>query len=131
MRSVDREPRALRGLVATIARMTEAEGRAVLRTLFEARGFEIAEDVVIEEEGLRVTLDGWDRRRRVGYEYMTVEAGDLLEFSGSAIHVLEERMRAGDLYVFLADQVHEIDRVSLEHAAGEFLDEVARRGVTA
>ena len=110
--------------------MTEAEGRAVLRTLFSARGFEIEEDVVVEEDSFRVTLDGWDRRRRVGYEYMTVEAGDLAEFSNDAIRGLEDRMRRGDLYVFLADQVHELDRASLERAARECLDEVARRGVT-
>ncbi len=100
-----------------------------MRALFEERGLVIAEDVPIEEGCAHVTLDGWDSSKRVGYEYITREAGDDLEFTAKAIAELEEKMQKGELYVFLADETHEVDRKALEAAAHAFLDELVSRKV--
>ncbi len=110
--------------------MTEAEGAGRLKELFEAAGYRIAERCTFDEEGVFAELDGWDPAARVGYEYITSEAGDRIEFTATAIAALEARMTRGELYVLLIDE-HDVDGdAALSAAAGEFLRRVAElRGV--
>jgi hypothetical protein len=111
------------------ARVREAEGRAVLRRCFEARGLTVTEDHRLHDDGVAITLDGYDASRRVGYELITTEAGDREEVTADVIAELERRMRAGAMTVFLVDE-HEVDdEAALEVAANRFLDEAARRGL--
>lgn len=105
--------------------MTEAEGAATLKGLFEAAGYHIAERFTFDEDGVFAELDGWDADARVGYEYITSEAGDRLEFTPSAIATLEARMSRGELYVLLVDE-HDVDgEAALASAAKDFLARVA------
>jgi hypothetical protein len=107
----------------------EADGRAVLLRCFEARGLHIEEDVGLHDQGVPVTLDGYDRARRVGYEYITTEAGDREEVTPAVLVELERRMDKGELAVLLIDELDVRDAGDLEAGASAFLDEAARRGL--
>ena len=109
--------------------MREADGRAVLRRCFEARGLTVTEDHRLHEDGVPITLDGFDPSRRVGYEFITTEAGDRDEVTTEVVVELERRMTAGQIAVFLVDEHDVDDEAALEAAAGRFLDEAARRGL--
>ena len=109
--------------------MREAEGRAVLRRCFEARGLTVTEDHRLHDEGVAITLDGFDPSRRVGYEFITTLAGDREEVTTAVTVELERRMTAGQLAVFLVDEHDVDDEDALAAAAGRFLDEAARRGL--
>jgi hypothetical protein len=107
----------------------EAEGRAVLRRCFEARGLTVTEDHRLHDEGVAMTLDGYDASRRLGYEFITTLAGDREEVTADVVAELERRMAAGAIAVFLVDE-HEVDdELALEAAANRFLDEAGRRGL--
>jgi hypothetical protein len=105
--------------------MNEAEGCALLTKRFVEAGFEIARDVAFEIAGVTVHLDGWDAKRSVGFEYITAEAGDELEFTPNVLHAFEEKMRAGELHVFLIDEVATAEE--LGDAADAFLSELTKR----
>jgi len=107
----------------------EAEGRAVLRRCFEARGLHIEEDVDLQAEGVAIVLDGYDRARRLGYEFVTSEAGDREEVTPEVVAALEARMAAGSLAVFLVDEEDIDSEADLEAAALRFLDEIGKRGL--
>lgn len=109
--------------------MREAEGRAVLRRCFEARGLTVNEDHRLHDEGVAITLDGYDPSRRVGYEFITTEAGDRDEVTTEVTIELERRMTAGQIAVFLVDEHDVDDEEALAAAAERFLDEAARRGL--
>lgn len=107
--------------------LTEAEGTAVLRRVFEAKGFSIAERFDFAEGGVHVNLDGWDAAARVGYEYLTEEEHDEAEFTKAVTAELEGRMEKGELFVMLIDE-HDIESAAeLEIAAECFLAAVAAR----
>ncbi len=105
--------------------MREAEGCAFLAGRFEKAGFEIARDVEFEIAGRCVHLDGWDAKRKVGFEYITEEAGDDEEFTPEVMRAFEEKMRGGELHVFLIDEV--ATEAELAEAADAFLAEIAKR----
>jgi len=107
--------------------LTEAEGCAVLKRAFVARGYAIAENVAFDEEGVRCHWDGWDAAARVGYEYLTREAGDEREFPPEALAALEARMERGELYVLLVDESAISTEADLVWAAEGFLAQVSRR----
>ena len=107
--------------------MTEAEGCAVLREAFTNAGFAITERFSFSEEGLQLELDGWDETRRVGYEYITGEAGDLREFTPGNVTALERRMERGELYVLLVDEHDAEDAGELGAAAKAFLGALRER----
>lgn len=107
--------------------MTEAEGAALLKQLFEAAGYTIVERFTFDEEGVFAELDGWDAAARVGYEYITSEAGDRIEFTPAAIEQLEARMKNDELHVLLVDE-HDVDGgAALAFAAEAFLRQLADR----
>ncbi len=84
--------------------LDERRGRAILKERFEAAGLSIAEDVWLEVGGARVELDGWDAARKIGYEFVTDEAGDRAQFDAPAIETLEAAMHCGELFVLLVDE---------------------------
>ena len=104
--------------------LSEAEGCSVLKVAFAAAGYAIAENVCFEEQGVTVLLDGWDASRRVGYEYITREAGDDREFTPAVVAALEARIGRGELALFLIDERDIADRELLRLAAAEFLERV-------
>ncbi|MBI2394012.1 MAG: hypothetical protein HYV09_30860 [Deltaproteobacteria bacterium] len=117
--------------------MDEREGSQRLRIIFESAGCTIADDAPLSL-GARpgaggaeriVTLDGWDEARRIGYEFITTDAGDRAEFTPEVVAELEAKMHAGELWVFLVDEADIPDPAVLERAAQRFLDALRARGV--
>jgi hypothetical protein len=107
--------------------ISERDGCQALARVFEQRGYFIARDVPLDLDGLHFTADGWDAAARVGFEYLTHEAGDHLEFSPAVLARLGELMERGELHMLLVDE-HEVDSADdLSWAAHRFLDEVERR----
>ncbi len=108
--------------------MNEREGCALLKARFAAAGLDVVEHVRLSEDGIDVTLDGFDAARRIGYEYITTSAGDRAEFTPAAVAALEAKMARGELYVLLLDEHALPDAELLTRAADGFLTELARRG---
>jgi hypothetical protein len=105
----------------------EAEGTALLRARFTEAGYTIAENFHFHEGDVEVDLDGWDAAARVGYEYLTEEAGDFKQFDAATLARFEARMAKGELFVLLVDEHEAITAEALEAAAHGFLAELARR----
>jgi hypothetical protein len=108
--------------------LREEEGRAVIKRCFEACGLEVVVDYPLHDVGLPVVLDGYDPMRRVGYEYITSEAGDRLELTPVVVAELERRVAAGAFAVLLVDERDVRDEAELEAATRRFLDEARKRG---
>jgi hypothetical protein len=107
----------------------ERRGCALLRERFEAVGLSLVEGFALRLAGRAVHLDGYDPARRVGFEYVTTEAGDRAELTADVLAELEERMAAGELYVLLVDEREVSDEGVLTRAAEHFLRVLAMRGV--
>ena len=105
--------------------MSEASGREILRGVFEQAGYEIVESYPLEVGGTTINLDGYDPKRRVGYEYITSEAGDREEITPTVFVELEAMMRRGELAIFLVD---EADVGGLAEGAKRFLARVGTGG---
>lgn len=104
--------------------LNEAQGCAVLSRVFKARGYVIAENVPFSEAGVDFEIDGWDANARVGFEYLTEEAGDHQELDETTLGRLERAMEEGSLFVFLIDESEGLDERALSEAAEAFLDRV-------
>jgi len=108
--------------------VNEREGSALLRNIFEGAGCTIAEGVKKRFDAGEVTLDGWDEARRIGFEFITTEAGDRAEFTVPVLEEIERRMRAGEFFLFLIDEETTTEAAILERAARRFLDTLKKRG---
>lgn len=108
--------------------MDERKACALLKRQFEAAGFHIADNVAFDEQGVRFEIDGFDAERRVGYEYVTREAGDDWDVDGAVIEAVERRRKDGELLVLIIDEADAPDEPALAAAAAEFLDELRERG---
>lgn len=108
--------------------LTEREGCEVLARCFRGAGLDIVENFLFDEDGVKVSFDGWDAARRVGYEFVTTEAGDRAEFTPQVVAKLEGRMLRGELYVFLIDEKEIMTEANLTEAAESFLALVRARG---
>lgn len=107
--------------------ISERDGCQALARVFEQRGYALARNIPLELGEHRFTADGWDAAARVGFEYLTHEAGDHLDLPPAVLARLRELIAAGELYLLLIDQ-HEADTLDdLSWAAHRFLDEVERR----
>lgn len=109
--------------------MDERKAGALLKARFEAAGFKIEENRSFDEGGVRFEIDGYDATRRVGYEYVTREAGDDWDVDGDVIAALAARKQKGELYVLVVDETDAPDEASLGEAVDEFLDELRERDV--
>ncbi|MFN7974387.1 MAG: hypothetical protein U0166_18895 [Acidobacteriota bacterium] len=108
--------------------MDERSGTTLLRRHFEAVGLAIEEGYRFQAEGIDLSLDGFDPARRVGYEYVTTEAGDRAELTPGVVARLEEMMQRGELYVLLLDEREAVSEHDLSRAADLFLGELRKRG---
>lgn len=106
--------------------MTEAEGCALLLAKFTAAGFAITSNFRFREADIEVDLDGWDAKARVGYEYITREAHDELQFDEATLARFERRMEKGELFVLLVDERDAVTKEALSAAADGFLAELAK-----
>jgi hypothetical protein len=109
--------------------ISESEGVSTLKRCFEAAGLTIVLHHPLRVGGRTIHLDGYDPQRKIGFEYMTSEAGDRAELNPDVVAELEAHMRLGDYYLLLIDE-REVDSVqALERAAEHFLRvAIARRG---
>ena len=107
--------------------MTEAEGTALLLTRFTEAGYTIVPNFHFQEGDISVDLDGWDGSARVGYEYITAEAGDGRQFDPPTLARFESRMAKGELFVLLIDEHEAVTADALDAAARGFLAAVAER----
>jgi hypothetical protein len=101
--------------------MDERKAAALLKQRFEAAGFKIAENVSLDEGGLRFEVDGYDAEKRVGYEYVTAEAGDSWDVDGDVIAELAARRARGELSILVVTEDDAPDEASLGKAADAFL----------
>ena len=104
--------------------MTEHDACALLKARFEKAGFKIAENVGFDEDGVKFEVDGFDADKRVGYEYLTEEAGDGWDVDGTVIAALEARRDAGELYILVVDEKDAADAAALTRAADVFLEQL-------
>jgi len=84
----------------------------------------VEENVPFTEAGVEFEIDGWDAKARVGFEYLTEEAGDHAELPPATVERLERAMEDESLFVFLIDESEGLDEAALSEAAEAFLDRV-------
>jgi hypothetical protein len=107
--------------------VNEAEGTALLAARFAEAGYAITPNFHFHEGDITVDLDGWDAAARVGYEYITREAGDHLQFDPATLERFEARMARGELAVLLVDERDAVTSAALDAAARGFLAMLAER----
>jgi len=105
--------------------LSEQEGRAILKQHFTSVGYHIVEDYHFVEDDVDVTLDGFDPKARVGYEFLTVEGGDDQDFTGREIGRLMSRTNRREVQILLIDGAGRPDRDMLDYLARNFLREVS------
>lgn len=105
--------------------MTEKEACALLKKRFQKAGYTIAENVAFDEDGIAFEVDGFDEIKRVGYEYVTDEAGDSWDVDSDVIAKLEARRSAGDLFILVVGEADAPDAAALGRAADLFLGQLA------
>ena len=98
--------------------MDERNACALLKQRFEAAGFKIEENRPFEEEGIAFEIDGFDPEARVGYEYISAEAGDSWDVDGDVQAALEARRKKGEVHILFVD---EADAAELGARADAFL----------
>ena len=101
--------------------MTERDACALLKARFEKAGFEITENITLDEQGVHFEIDGFDTDKHVGYEYVTEEAGDRWDVDGDVIDALNAARRAGELFVLVVNETDAPDAAALGKAADAFL----------
>lgn len=109
--------------------MEERAACAQLKKRFEAAGFRIQENQTFDEDGVRFDIDGFDAERRVGYEYVTREAGDGWDVDDDVIAELAERRKRGELHVLVVDEGDAPNAATLDAAIDEFLGELRGAGI--
>lgn len=109
--------------------MEERAACAQLKQRFEAAGFRIKENILFDEDGVRFEIDGFDADSRVGYEYVTREAGDGWDVDGDVIATLDERRKRGELHVLVVDEDAAPDKATLDQAIDGFLKALRDGGV--
>ena len=110
--------------------MEERAACAQLKRRFEAAGFRIKENQTFDEHGVRFDIDGFDAERRVGYEYLTKEAGDGWDVDDDVIAALAERRKRGELHVLVIDEADAPNAAALDAPIDEFLRALRDAGVT-
>jgi len=105
--------------------MTERDACALLKARFEAAGYQIAENQPFDEDGIHFEIDGFDAGARVGYEYMTDEAGDTWDVDDAVVAALATKLREGTLSVLVIGENDAPDATSLARAADAFLKGLA------
>jgi len=105
--------------------MTEQAACALLKARFEKAGYEIEESVAFDEDGVAFEVDGFDAAKRVGYEYITDEAGDTWDVDNEVIAKLAARRDAGELFILIVGEADAPDAAALGRAADLFLGQLA------
>jgi len=105
--------------------LSETEGCDLLARLFRARGYAIERNLLFREYGVEFHVDGWDAKKRVGFEFLSSEDDDHDDLSLSEYQALGTAQQRGELALFIIDEVEPLSAADLALQANEFLDEVA------
>jgi len=104
--------------------MTEKDACALLKARFEKAGYDIEENVAFDEDGIAFEVDGYDADKRVGYEYVTDEAGDSWDVGSDVVVALEAKRDAGELFILVVGEADAPDAAALGRAADLFLGQL-------
>jgi len=103
--------------------LSEVLGCQILKKVFAARGYRMESQYLLElPSGARVHLDGYDPEKKMGFEYITSEAGDRQELTPSVIEELEEAIEAGQFSLLLVDELDVSSQEELAELASRFLE---------
>jgi len=102
----------------------EERGRRVLRRAFCDAGFQVEEDYPLQIAGTVILLDGYDPVKRVGYEYVTTEAGDRRNLDQRVLTELERANEERSLQILLLDEQFIDSEEELAQACLGFLQEL-------
>jgi len=105
--------------------LSETEGCELLARLFRARGYAIERNLLFREYGVEFHIDGWDAKKRVGFEFLSSEDDDHDDLSLAEYQTLGTAQQRGELALFIIDEVEPLSAADLALQANEFLDEVA------
>jgi hypothetical protein len=108
--------------------LSETVACDLLARLFRDRGYSIERNLMFREYGVEFHIDGWDKKARVGFEFLTSEDEDHDDLSLDEYQTLMAAQQRGELALFVIDEVETTSASELERAATEFLDEVAAGG---
>ena len=104
--------------------LSEFEGCTHLSRLFRRRGYTIERNVMFREYGVEFHIDGWDKKARVGFEYLTSEDDDHDDLDVEEFQALGDAQLRGELAIFIIDEVEPVSTEALIAEASEFLDEI-------
>ena len=79
---------------------------------------------MFREYGVEFHIDGWDKKARVGFEFLTSEDDDHDDLDLEEYKALSDAQQRGELAVFIIDEVEPVSTEALIEEANEFLDEV-------
>ena len=102
----------------------EFEGCTLLARLFRRRGYAIERNVMFREYGVEFHIDGWDRKARVGFEFLTSEDDGHDDLTLEEYNTLTDAQHRGELSLFIIDEVEPLSAADLLAEANDFLDEV-------
>ena len=104
--------------------LSETEGCDLLARLFRARGYAIDRNLLFREYGVEFHVDGWDAKKRVGFEFLSSEDDDHDDLTLSEYQTLAAAEQRGELALFVIDEVEPLSAADLALQANDFLDEV-------
>lgn len=110
-------------------KLTESEGAGLLLEEFVRAGLAIRPGHPLQVGGTVVLLDGYDPERRVGFEFITAEAGDRKSYTKEVLAALEEKVSRGEAFLLLVDEWEVDDAEELRIAARRFLETLRSRRV--
>ena len=104
--------------------LSETRACDLLARLFKKRGYAIMRNLMFREYGVSFHIDGWDAKKRVGFEFLTSEDDDHDDLSLAEYQTLMAAQQRGELALFILDEVEPLSTADLTETANAFLDEV-------
>lgn len=104
--------------------LSETTACDLLARLFKKRGYAIMRNLMFREYGVSFHIDGWDAKKRVGFEFLTSEDDDHDDLSLGEYQTLMTAQQRGELALFILDEVEPLSIADLTETANAFLDEV-------
>lgn len=105
--------------------LSETKACELLARLFRARGYAVTRNIMFREYGVAFHIDGWDAKKRIGFEFLTSEDDDHDDLSLEEYKTLMAAQQRGELSLLIMDEVEPLSEADLTATAHEFLDEVA------
>ena len=104
--------------------LSETEGCDLLARLFKKRGYSVMRNMTFREYGVSFHIDGWDAKKRVGFEFLTSEDDDHDDLTLAEYQTLMAAQQRGELSLFILDEVEPLSLGDLTEMANDFLDGV-------